>query len=373
MSCNVRGIAEVKKRRQIFRFLHEKGVDIALLQETHSTKSKERQWKNECGGRIFFNHWKSNARGTAILIDRNVKFQLKSCYKDKQGRCIKISIEVGDRIITITNLYAPNADDPNFFVENLSNLQSTHDEVNIVGGDFNITLDNELDRYGSEKTGLISKAAHTVNAFLEENDWVDIWRIFNPSLKEYSWYRRAPLALSRLDYCLVPQEIIGMVNECKYIPGLLSDHSFIVLEIALNDQLRGRGCWKMNTSLLCKKEYLDIINEKIAESLKQNLHKNPSTRWEILKMEIVELTQHFSKGIASEKKRKREKLGSKLRTHEKKLACINLKSDKAMEIIQKINLKIDEVREEIEKESLYVTQGAVLRSKTNLRIWGKKF
>ena len=60
---------------------------------------------------------------------------------------------------------------------------------------------------------------------------------------------------------------------------------------------------------------------------------------------------------------KRQELESKLRTLEKKLNCINLKSDKAVQLIEKINIKIDKIKEEREHEHAYVTQGAMIRSR----------
>ena len=49
MSCNVRGLADVVKRKAVFQFLYSRGVDIALLQEIHSSKNKERIWRSQWG------------------------------------------------------------------------------------------------------------------------------------------------------------------------------------------------------------------------------------------------------------------------------------------------------------------------------------
>ena len=44
ITFNVRGLSDATKRRQIFNFIHNKQIDIALLQETHSIKAVETHW-----------------------------------------------------------------------------------------------------------------------------------------------------------------------------------------------------------------------------------------------------------------------------------------------------------------------------------------
>ena len=77
ITCNVRGISDSLKRRQIFRYLHEKKVNISFLQETHGTNSCERRWKSEWGGRILYDNGTSDSRGVAIIFDRSLPEQLR--------------------------------------------------------------------------------------------------------------------------------------------------------------------------------------------------------------------------------------------------------------------------------------------------------
>ena len=46
VSLNVRGISNFRKRRMIYTCI--------FLQETHSKKDTETQWKNEWGGRDYY-------------------------------------------------------------------------------------------------------------------------------------------------------------------------------------------------------------------------------------------------------------------------------------------------------------------------------
>jgi hypothetical protein len=64
----------------------------------------------------------------------------------------------------------------------------------------------------------------------EINYLVDIWRIFNPSEKRYSWRQNSPTIHCRLDffklYLLYYKKNIHSISY-----GFKSDHSFLSLEI----------------------------------------------------------------------------------------------------------------------------------------------
>ena len=114
------------------------------------------------------------------------------------------------------------------------------------------------------------------------------------------------------------------------------------------------------------------MNSLIDKSIQLHQYKDPSYRWEILKIEIAEYAQFYSKKKASECKNKRLDLEKKLRTQEKRLACINLKTPQVIKVIEKINTKIDTIKKELDEENLYVTKGAMIRSKANFIEHGEK-
>ena len=89
-------------------------VDIALLQETHSTKSSENIWKSEWGGKGYFSHDTSNSKGVCILFRKNLDFALHNVKKDTSGRVLCLDMEIDNTRFTLCNIYAPNNDDPQF-------------------------------------------------------------------------------------------------------------------------------------------------------------------------------------------------------------------------------------------------------------------
>ena len=172
--------------------------------------------------------------------------------------------------------------------------------------------------------------------------------------------------MTRLDYFLVPLATLSSVLRCEIILGYLSDHCFVELELKIAINIRGPGLWKMNTSLLNDKSYVEKLNAIIKESEVRLAHQdtsNPAAAWEYLKYEIQRFSITYSKEKAQMRRNKVSMLTSKLASLEKRLACINLKSDSAVRTIQLINQKIDNVKAELNTELRYITQGAILRSK----------
>ena len=53
VSLNVKGISNFHKRKTIYTWCRKKNADFFFLQETHSKKEVETQWKNEWGPRLL--------------------------------------------------------------------------------------------------------------------------------------------------------------------------------------------------------------------------------------------------------------------------------------------------------------------------------
>ena len=79
----------------------ERNVDVHdFVQETHSNKEKEIQWKREWGGRILlnFSHCIPNSCGTAILINNKANCIVLSTVSDTFGRFSISKVQVDDKV-----------------------------------------------------------------------------------------------------------------------------------------------------------------------------------------------------------------------------------------------------------------------------------
>ena len=202
MSLNVRGLGNKTKRGEIFYQLRQSCAKIICLQETHSTDKTSKMWAAEWGGEAIFSHGTSNARGVAILVKRNSNVKIKNVIKDKVGRLLVVDLCIMEETVRLINIYAPNVDDPEYFVEVFK--YASNDEIMycMVNGDFNVVIDPQIDRTDGKAYNI--KAADVIRDQLEDGKFHDVWRQMHLNVVKYSWHRSLPLYTgSRLDMALV--------------------------------------------------------------------------------------------------------------------------------------------------------------------------
>ena len=134
----------------------------------------------------------------------------------------------------------------------------------IMGGDWNISLSQELDISGyiSENNKNAKKSLLNCREGL---GLVDIFRYQHPNKKKYSWRQFGGIKRARLDFLLVSSALVPFVANTDIEPGIESDHSIPVLDVEFARFQRGRGFFKFNNSLLKDKEYVELISEVIRD------------------------------------------------------------------------------------------------------------
>ena len=278
---NCRGLRDVSKRQKIFKWLKEKQLEIVFLQETHSTTGDEAKWQREWGGKICFNHGKRDSKGVMVLFKPNMDIDiLKIECVVEEGRVLLVDVNMNNIEMLLVNIYAPNADSPDFFKELFTEL-STRDRNNlIIGGDFNLVLDLKQDKDGGRhKTN--ENAQKCLIKYIDTLELVDIWRIKHPSLREYTWRRRKPSTIQcRLELNTVQKVLIES--------GFLSDHSLVKTCFKIDRFIKGPGYWKLNCSYLQNLDYIDTIKEVIRECkiIHEGTGIDDILYWETLKMQI---------------------------------------------------------------------------------------
>jgi len=286
-SYNVNGLGDRRKRHEIFAWLKDKPYQIFCLQETHSTVKQEEFWQSDWGGPALFNHGLSNSRGVLILFKNNISYTIHQTLSDDSGRWMVLDITLDSTRFCLANIYAPNTDDPDFFF----NLETTiHNHIasdlhTIIVGDFNTTLNSELDRAGHRSSVYHPNSRNAINSICANLDLLDIFRYNYPSTVRYTWRRRRQA--SRIDYFLISFSLTSFVDKVVIEDSLRSDHSLIGLSVITSKIPRGRGFWRMNQDFLSDKTFIKETSEFITEFFQFNVNSaNPHIVWESFKCSV---------------------------------------------------------------------------------------
>ena len=269
LSFNVQGLGGIKKQKDVFNYLQNKNFDILCLQDTHFTKDQEIHIRNRWDGDCYFSAApQSNARGVAIFFGKNLDYKIHSQKEDINGNLLILDITISNKRLSLINIYGLNKDDPVFYETLFKNIDDIGNELYIICGDFNLTLNPNIDCFNYKHINNPKARNFLINR-IQENNLTDTFRELHPTLKRYTWRRKTPLKQSRLDFFLVTESIVNSVKKSKIETGYRSDHSMVTLILAMDNFEHGKPLWKHNNSLLTDSEYLKIINAKIQDIKKQ--------------------------------------------------------------------------------------------------------
>ena len=87
----------------------------------------------------------------------------------------------------------------------------------------------------------------------------------------------------RLDYWLTSSHLFDYVNSVDIVSAIKTDHSAITTKIqVLQQEVKGPGFWKLNTSLLLNKDYTEAMEHNISKwsNESSSLFDNQQMSWE---------------------------------------------------------------------------------------------
>ena len=193
----------------------------------------QREWK----GDILLNFGSQHSKGTAILFKG--KYNIIDVHKSEDSRIILANIKIDDKTFTVLNIYAPNI--PNerkhFFlkIQKWVDKFAQNEQALLIGGDFNFTEENRLDR--ATRNEIKDVSATSFKSLTTSRNLLDVWRHLHPHKKQFTYKD-----ISRLDKFLISTELLDNAQKSNIlIPGIKSDHKCITIELDLSHSDRGPG------------------------------------------------------------------------------------------------------------------------------------
>uniref|UniRef100_A0A5F9CME4 RNA-directed DNA polymerase n=1 Tax=Oryctolagus cuniculus TaxID=9986 RepID=A0A5F9CME4_RABIT len=271
VTLNINGLNTSVKRHRLADWLTEHNPTICCLQETHLSNKEACRLKVKGWKKIFHANRNQKKAGVAILISDKINFNTKTVKRDKEGHYIMIKGSIQQEDVTIINVYAPNYRAPVYLKDMLRDLKGDLDSNTIVLGDFNTPL-SEIDRSSGQK---INKETADLIDTIAQMDLTDIYRTFNPTSTDFTFFSAAHGSFSRIDHILGHKASLSKFKRIRIIPCSFSDHSGMKLEISNSGNPRKyANTWRLNNMLLNEHWVIQEIKREIKNFLEVNEDNN---------------------------------------------------------------------------------------------------
>uniref|UniRef100_A0A5F9DKE6 RNA-directed DNA polymerase n=1 Tax=Oryctolagus cuniculus TaxID=9986 RepID=A0A5F9DKE6_RABIT len=260
VTLNVNGLNCPVKRHRLADWVKKQNPSICCLQETHLSNKDPYRLKVKGWKKIYHANRNEKRAGVAILISDTINFTTKTIKRDKEGHYIMIKGSIQQEEITIINVYAPNYRAPVYLKDLLTDLKGDLDPNTIVLGDFNTPL-SEIDRSIGQK---INKDTVDLNDTIAQMDLTDIYRTFNPTAKDYTFFSAVHGTFSRIDHILGHKASLSKFKRIRIIPCSFSDHKGMKLEMNNSGIPRAyANTWRLNNMLLNEQWVIEEIKREI--------------------------------------------------------------------------------------------------------------
>jgi hypothetical protein len=216
------------------------------------------------------------------MFNNNFEYNIHQIKTDNTGNYIITDITIEGERMTLVNIYGPNVDNANFYQNILDCIEYYQNDKYIICGDFNLVLNHNLDT----KNYLYinhPKAQQKLIENMEAYDLKDPFRELYPNLRRYTWRKKTPFKQARLDFFLITNNLMPMVEKVIIENSYRSDHSGVVLSIKLSKLKKGKGLWKFNNSLLTDKDYVKIVKETV----KKIIHQYAALVYDLKNLDLI--------------------------------------------------------------------------------------
>ena len=124
----------------------------------------------------------------------------------------------------------------------------------------------------------------------------------NPEEKRHSWCRLN--IARRLDYIFLSDTLCNFATDSYIKPLAFSDHNAVVCTCSFTPTIRGNSSYKLNVNLLKDKNYVSMIKMHLETIQGDQLYAevDPHLKWELIKTEVRDISQQYSKFLCSNKR-----------------------------------------------------------------------
>ena len=209
-----------------------------------------------------------------------------------------LEVKIDSEILILINIYNANTESEQLStLTQLINVKNINNKNIILGEDFNMHFDSEMEAKGG-KPVLKKQSIAKIVELLENFDLYDIWHIRNLKKRRCTFRQNhfSGYIQRRLDYFFVsnsPQEAIKNVD---ILASFSTDHSPIIITLSkLNEFTKGKGLWKFNNSLISNEHYVEKMKNYIYDIL--NFLNNKNSKDD----QVIQYSKRLAKTLREER------------------------------------------------------------------------
>lgn len=164
----------------------------------------------------------------------------KQVFSDSEGRYVVIEVVYNRKKVIVVGIYTPNNNKHEFYKELNKKLADYNYENMIFIGDFNGIIDPNIDKSATKmKEGKLPKSMFKI---LEEENMIDLWRLHNMTLREYTFFSNRHKTYTRIDMILLTKSLIMYTKKTEILPLTMSDHNPVLWE---GKEINTKYQWKL--------------------------------------------------------------------------------------------------------------------------------
>ena len=141
-----------------------------------------------------------------------------------------------------------------------------HDFSVIIGADMNTTL-SDLDRSHKRDQYSLNASSKAFQGLVSDYSLVDLFRAFNRSARQYTFFSNRHKTFSRIDYLLASPSAFSQVQDVKMHLNPISDHRLVTAQIFLKNTQPKATRWRLNTTLLANNDFSTYFRREIHENI----------------------------------------------------------------------------------------------------------
>ena len=296
-------------------------LDIAALVETHHRNEEDFPdlvTEYSVTHNIIHTPTPETHSHSGIILMINKDFDIESSEVLLPGRILNVHIKhkIHNETYNLSAYYGIHVQ--NMTISEMENIGQIflnahhHNDNNIIIGDFNF-IENELDK----AKGMDPRDRNMNKEWIKVKSHAQIedpMRVQYPKKKVYSFV--GPMGKSRGDRLYVNEELTHLITNYTYeMTPFNGAHKILRFRLA-NQQPRGAGIWKLNTSILNDPLYSNLVEDTISNTDRLNVG-DPRVWWEIFLNAIKCKTVTYCKTKKAVERSVINKLKADLRLYEK--------------------------------------------------------